>query len=850
MAAAPARSELPELLAPAGSFDALRAAVENGADAVYLGGKQFHARGRAVNFGDEELRRATDYAHAKGVNVYVTVNTLLANDEFDELGRYLEEVYAMGADAIIVQDLGVMEFAHRFFPDLPIHASTQACIHTSRAVNLMERFGVQRIILPRELTLPEIKAMRQRTRVPLEVFVHGALCYSYSGQCLSSSLIGGRSGNRGQCASTCRLPYDLLEHPGAVALGAMPEGRDLSDWPWREMPLAGHYLESSRDLCTVEFVPKLVEAGVRSFKIEGRMKRPEYVAIATRVYRTALDRHAKGTFHITPEERKQLEQVFNRRFTPGYFLDNPGNAFVSDDRSENRGLLAGEVSGFRGQDMIVRLKEPLAVGDGIEVWNNAGGFGQRVRALFVRDLSVRKAEPGELVRLPKQGWASVGDPVYKTADLRILQEAAASYERAQRRVPVHVVATLDASGLTVEVRDEAGVSGRGTVPVQPARSQPLTAKAIESQLAKLGGTPLRAKGVEVSAVPGFFAPLAEVNRARRTAAERFLDARAAARRRPRRERAPEPFGGFLALPSRQPAARLPVAVHAPNPRALEAALAGGADEIYFPPLEWGGDKDAWNLDWCAMAIARCRDAGKECFLHLPYITRDADLAYAEETLPALRDLGPAGVLAGNLGMLALARDLGFRVRGDYFLNVFNSYTVRVLASMGVESLCLSPELTLGQMAGVARHSPLPVEAVAHGQLHLMISEHCIIGAAEGCYTKGKHVPCRRSTYAIRDQKGYVFPLLTDGKCRMHMMNSRELAMIDRLPEVREAGIARLRIDAQSLHPANLEAVVRAYKEATQALVSATPYDGAALLARVEAARSLPLTTGHFFRPVL
>ncbi|HVL87257.1 MAG TPA: U32 family peptidase [Candidatus Thermoplasmatota archaeon] len=844
-------SPLPELLAPAGSFEALRAAVENGADAVYLGGRQFHARGRAVNFDGDELARAIEYAHVKNVSVYVTVNTLLANGEFRELAPYLSELASLGADAVIVQDLGVMKFVREHYPELPVHVSTQACIQSSHALSLLESLGVERVILPRELTLAEIRLLRERTRLPLETFVHGALCYSYSGQCLSSSLIGGRSGNRGQCASTCRLPYDLLKHPGALALGAFQkeDPHDMSAWDWQTVPTEGMHLESSRDLCTIELVPKLIEAGVSSFKIEGRMKRPEYVATAVRAYRTALDRYAKGNFHITPQERRELEQAFNRQFTTAYLVDSPGNAFVSPDRSENRGVRVGTVTGFRQDRMLVRLEETLSVGDGIEVWTQqGGGFGQRVERIELRGHPVPRGQAGETVSVPKQGFVNAGDPVYRTLSRELQEKSRASYEGAGRRVSVEVrcAPSPDASSLHVEIRD-GDASGAATVPLAPARSTPLSERAVKDQLGKLGDTPLKARNFDVTVPPGAFAPLGELNRARREAVQAFLSAKAAARKRAPAQ-ALDP-SSFLSLPER-PRVAPTVSVVVSNLRALDAALAGGADDVYFPPLEWGGDKDDWNLDWVARALESTRKAGARLWLHLPYITREADMAYAERTLPALAARGPAGVVAGNLGALALASRLGLPARADYFVNAFNSYTIRVLSEFGAEGVTLSPELTLGQMAEVARTAALPVEAVVHGQLHLMISEHCIIGAAEGCYgPQGKHVPCRRETYAIRDQAGYVFPLLTDGKCRMHMMNSRELAMVDRVPELLAAGIERLRIDAQMLHPGNVEAVVRAYKDALAGCANGT-FDGPSLLARVEKARTLPLTTAHFYRPVL
>jgi putative protease len=836
-----------ELLAPAGSSEALQAAVENGADAVYLGGQAFHARGRAVNFDDAELARALDYAHLKGARVYLTVNTLLANDEFALLGPYLERVRELGVDALIVQDLGVLQFARTHFPDVPVHMSTQASIHNARSVEVLERWGVERVILPRELELDEIRRMAERTRVPLEVFVHGAQCYSYSGQCLASSLVGGRSGNRGKCASTCRWPYELLKSEGAVATGADHKPGSMDDWDWKKVDTPeGVYLESSRDMCTIEHLPAIVDAGVVSLKIEGRMRRPEYVAIVTNIYRRGLERLAKGRFYVTPEEQHMLMQAFNRDFVPGYFLGNAGNAFVGAERPDNRGVPLGTVLAARRDSMDVELRAPLRVGDGIEVWGQRGDFGERVEHLQVRQRAVRDARPGDVVTLPKRGWAEAGDKVFKSSDIRVLAWAQATFRGEARKVPVAVRARAAEGRLALTMADEQGLQGHGTAPL---RAGPAPAPdALKRRLKALGGVVFKPRSFDVAVEARGDVGDAELQQAWLQAADMLAHARQDARHRAPGA-APRAFAEFLALPPKQAVQRPELAVACPNLASVHAALAGGADSIYYAPLDYGGDHEEWSLPKLREAAQRCEAAGKPFWLHAPYITRDRDLAYIERLAPELEAAGVRRVMAGNLGVLQLGKDRGWQVRADSYLNAFNGYTVRVLKEMGVEAVALSPELNLAQMAELARTAPLPLEAIIHGQLHLMISEHCIIGAAEGCYTQGKHVPCRRAQYALRDEKGYVFPLVTDGKCRMHMMNSRELAMLDRLNELMPANLDILRIHAVGLNPANLEAVTRAHAEGLDAWAAGT-WDAASANARLNAARTLKLTTGHFFRKVL
>ncbi|MCA1813238.1 MAG: U32 family peptidase [Halobacteriales archaeon] len=837
-----------ELLAPAGSFEALQAAVENGADAVYLGGQAFHARGRAVNFGDEELGRGLDYAHAKGAKVYLTVNTLLTNREFEQLGPYLARVREQGIDALIVQDLGVMQFARTHVPDVPIHMSTQASIHNARSVQLLADWGVERIILPRELELAEIAQMAKSTRIPLEVFVHGAQCYSYSGQCLASSLIGSRSGNRGKCASTCRWPYELLKSEGAVAQGAENKPGSMEAWDWQKVPTPeGVYLESSRDMCTIENLPGIVGTGVCSLKIEGRMRRPEYVAIVTNIYRRGLDRLAKGNFFVTPEEQHLLMQAFNREFVPGYFLGNAGNAFVSAERPDNRGVLLGEVVLGHKESVDIKLRAPLRVGDGIEVWGQRGDFGDRVDRIRIGERFVEQGRPGEVVRVPKRsGFASPGDKVYKSSDGQALQWAQRTFQAEQRKVPVAVDALAADGALTIAITDDEGRRVTGAAHLETAGKAVLTPELLKRAL-KEQGTACKPRSFQVE-VTGLWAvdPHA-VQQAWQAASEALVQARAQAL-----HRAPLPaatFDAFLALPERPAPARPELAVACPNIQSVRAALAGGADSIYYAPLDYGGDLEEWNLRKVREAAELCEAAGKPLWLHMPYITRDQDMAYIERLAPELEAAGVKRVVAGNLGVLSLAKERGWDVRADYYLNAFNGYTVRVLRDMGVGAVALSPELNLEQMAELRKTSPLPLEAVIHGQLHLMISEHCIIGAVEGCYTQGKHVPCRRAQYALRDEKGYVFPLVTDGKCRMHMMNSRELAMLDRLNELMPARLDVLRIHAVGLNAANLEAVTRAHVEGLDAWQQGT-YQPGPFNAKLNDARTLKLTTGHMFRGAL
>jgi len=326
----------PELLAPAGSFDALRAAAWAGANAVYLGGKSFNARASATNFSDDELAKAIIFAHRSNVKVYVTVNTLLKDNEVELAVGFLNDLYNMGADAVIIQDLGLLKLAVQYVPKLERHASTQTTITSLAGMQALKDLGAQRVVLARELTASEVREIAQEALVPVEMFVHGALCVAYSGQCLFSSLIGGRSGNRGQCAQPCRLPFK-----GSTA-----------------------YPLSPKDLCLVEHVPELLSLGASSWKIEGRLKRPEYVAEVVSIYRNAIDKVEQGgVFSVTSSEITRLQQAFNRGFTQGYFHGKPGAELYSGSRPDNRGVVVGQVQTCDGTKIKLAFTEPVGEGD-------------------------------------------------------------------------------------------------------------------------------------------------------------------------------------------------------------------------------------------------------------------------------------------------------------------------------------------------------------------------------------------------------------------------------------------------------------------------------------------------------
>lgn len=873
----------PELLAPVGSWEALKAAVQNGADAVYLGGKAFSARQFADNFDRDELLRAVEYAHVRGVRVFVTVNTLVADRELRELADYLRYLYEIGVDAAIVQDLGVVRLARRILPHLELHASTQMTVHNIAGVRLMQEIGMKRVVLSRELSLEDITAIKKATGAELEVFIHGALCICYSGQCLMSSLIGGRSGNRGKCAQPCRLEYTLVDE----------KGRALA-----EPNKTGSHLLSPRDLNLARHLPDLAAAGVDSLKIEGRMKRPEYVATVVRIYRRALDRAFAGYSGITggvdavtaeppdtvpdqhgawpeqvvtAEEEKQLAQIFNRDFTTAYFEQQPGRDMMSYKRPNNRGIKLGRVGRFDREKGLVEilLEDVLRVGDGIVIWVTEGGRkGTEVNKILLDGRAVERAGPGDRV----QGRVRTGDRVFKTHDIALMREAAQTFTSSQetKKIPLIFKVSAAIGGyLQITVRDEDGreVSAEGTIALEKAEKKPLTEEALLGQLDRLGNTPFSIGHLEANIQPGVMVPLSEINEVRRQVIARLEEQRIAASR-PRPLQDGKFTGAVAAVMDFRPAEtpgrpfQPPVLTAAVGSlEAVKQAVKKGVQSVCY-----GGDifrsgnaagkssGPAQSLtDDLRRALEICTRHNVTLTVRTPRIVQENDLPQVTALLEFARDNG-LGVLAGNLGVLKIAGEMGInRVRADFSLNIFNSQALLWLKEQGLIQATLSPELTLEQVKTIAGSGILPVEALVHGAVPMMVSEHCVIGGVLG-ETGGKQPcggACAGRQCGLKDRLGITFPLRTDRFCRTHLYNARELCLLEHIKPLCQAGINALRVELEINDAAYTALVVGSYRtELDKYLQDPKGYEPPPEDHPLLRALGGVYTKGHYYRGVL
>ncbi len=842
----------PELLAPAGDWESMVAAVQNGADAVYLGGSNFSARQQAANFDREALARAVEYAHVRGAKIYVTVNTLIADHEMEEALDFLWFLYNTGVDAVIVQDTGLIRAARRALPELELHASTQMTVHSTTAAEMLRDAGLKRIVLAREMSLEEIKTVKARAGVEVEAFIHGALCICYSGQCLMSSMIGGRSGNRGRCAQPCRLQY-RLENTGGRALSSKEE--------------TGEYLLSPRDLNLSEYMPDLIRSGIDSFKIEGRMKRPEYVATVIRIYRTLIDRTLAGSFYVTGEEKNDLLQIFNRDFTTGYFFGHPGKDLMSCKRPNNRGVLLGRIKNYSRQKELaeIKLELPVRVGDGLEVWVSRGGrMGTSVnRILSSGGKEVEFAGAGETVRLEMKGDMHPGDRVFKTHDSMLMEKARGTYtsERETRKIPVTFYARAAVGEpLKITVRDPEGFQGEWSSEAvgEPAQKRPLDREFLLKQLNRLGNTPYRLRELHCDIQDQVMVPVREINETRRQALEQLSRSRVEAKARERipgnifRQRLQKALNIPVALENEPDNPSLAVAVS--EMASLHAAVWAGADEIYFGGDAFRSGKKITGSDIEDAAVF-CREKGVKLMLSTPRVLHDNQcdtfLPLWEKALSIPVD----GILVSNLGLLELARRQDkVPLVGDFPLNIFNRQSAAFFQERDISRVTLSPELTLTQIRTQMRKICLPCEVPVHGAVPLMVSRYCVLGGVSGGRGEKNTCtgPCKKHNIQLRDRKGITFPVRLDTFCNMHIFNSKELCMVDNLDDLLEAGIKVFRVDARLQDSATTEAIARVYREALDRLSRGT-YDsayGERAKRELEKYSRHGFTRGHYYRGVI
>ncbi|ODA39769.1 U32 family peptidase [Desulfosporosinus sp. BG] len=840
-----------ELLAPAGGFEAFKAAVENGADAVYLGGKSFSARASAANFDLEDLQKAVRYAHERQVKVFVTVNILIADQEFQELVDYLYSLHEIGVDAVILQDVGVAELIHTILPEMETHASTQMTVNTSWGVQHLESLGFSRVVLARETSADEMKVIAKNTPLDVEVFVHGALCIGYSGQCLMSSFIGGRSGNRGTCAQPCRMTYQLVN-------------KEKENLLTTKNP--GEHLLSPRDLNLAEELAELKRIGIYSLKIEGRMKRPEYVATVIRIYRQALKRmedqleaDAVGPL-LTSSEHQELLQVFNRDFTSGYFRENLGAELMSYSRPNNRGTRLGRVARLESGRLSLKLEAALHSGDGIEFWTGRGREGVTVGSIWRDQTEVEEGKPGETIQIEFFGMAQPGDRVFKTNDALLMEKARESFQegREQRKGPLNMrLVGRVGDKLRLEVIESGRrVTVYSTGLAQKALKRPLTWDYAFQQLGRLGTTPFWLNELELEIEEGTMLPVSDLNEMRRSAVEELLKevpCQRIARQtyRQRVEKWKQRLAEDRASLRETVIPRISVAVS--DKETLQAALKAGAKRVLIGGEHWRSRR-GFSLEEIRNSFEICRKQGIDCAWRLPRILNQA------QSSSLLLDLKKAAewdrkpkLMISNLGELEILKtvDENWPFEVDYSLNVFNEASLAYFWRRGAKKVTLSPEVHHEQLAHLAKWPA--VELLAFGDLEMMVSEYCPIGSTLGG-KKGERCAgtCVKEPHYLRDRLRYDFPVETDQECRMHLFNVKILNLYEELAQIRRMGISTVRLQLTRQTPEQVRQIVRLFVEAWDTLCENKKFSWTSEEGMSELTSLFPegFTKGHFFRGVL
>lgn len=813
-----------ELLAPAGNMECLHAAVKAGADAVYLGAGHFNARRGADNFSLENLAEACDYAHLRGVKIYLTLNTVVLPSELPDALELARQAYRCGVDAFIVQDIGISIELSRIMPDVEVHVSTQMNIHDEDGLRAAAALGATRVTLARELSLAEIARLHELAEelgVELESFAHGALCICYSGQCFMSSLVGGRSANRGRCAQACRLPYEL--HNRAL--------RKTLDAP-------GEHLLSPKDLCTANLIPELLQAGVASLKIEGRMKSPEYVQAVVGVYRAVIDRVEAAIdrdginsvvasdapeLRASEEEMNVLSEAFSRGFTTAYLKGKRGNEIMSYGRPNNRGVFVGRVAKVREGLVFLDPETELHVGDLIEFWTNRGHF--------VHTIGEFKTDRAGRVFFPVERAVGKGDRVFRVrnAEAAFVDDdklpSVAVCARAELRIGQPALLTFTvASG-------DASVTVEGPE-VEAARTKAITEEEVREHIDRMGTTPFYLSSLEIDLDEGVGMGFSMLHKLRARAAEELQETILAhyharkLERTPSRAFAPVVRKGWCK-----------VAALATNPACARAAKRAGADLIYVPAANYrrGEAVIAGQLSDTA------EQAGypKQCIPVLPTVSQMFDEGKRNGFDIWKRVKADKPVMVENLGQLLHATEMGAAPEVGPHIPVTNKLDLQAMADLGAQRVWLSPELSLVQVEELGDMAPMPLGLTIMGQTELMVTEHCLLMSQGPCNQKCTECARRKSPHYLKDRKGYEMPVITDCTGRSHLYNAVQMDVAHLMPEIIGAGVSTVLVDTTLMN----------VKETTEKVARAVRARDIAQKDGNKVAKAEGATSGHLFRGV-
>ena len=796
----------PELLSPAGDWDCVRAAIENGADAVYFGLETgFNARARATNFALDDLPRLMATLHRHGLRGYATLNTLVFSGELPAFARTVEAVADAGVDAVLVQDVGAATLIRERRPDLPLHASTQMTLTSAETIELAERLGMQRVVVARELSVDEIAAIRSRTTMPIEVFVHGALCVAYSGQCLTSESLGGRSANRGQCAQACRLPYELVCDGHDVDLGDQK------------------YLLSPQDLAAYALAPELLDAGVAAFKIEGRLKTPEYVAAITSHYRRAIDTAMAGRpVTFTPHDVEEMELTFSRGFSPGWLRGCDHKMLVPATSSAKRGVRVGTVVEARRGRVTVELVGGVKRGDGVAIdcgETSDDAVGGRIYEIFSAGRSLTEAVAAGRVDLAfahgaiDPGRIASGQAVWKTDDPVVTARLRKTYAGGDltRQQPVDLaVRAVVGEPVRVTARTGFGASCElvSAEPAREATKHPLTVEVLREQFGRLGGTPFRLRDLDAELGGMPMVPFSVLGGLRRDLVAE-LERAVADGRRDAGEEHPDPRGDRRSFePARPSRAATPASPAIPLLHVLVRSLAQ-----LGRVLELGERRihaEFADIRQYGEAVDRCRAVGAAILLATPRIQKPDEMGVYR----ALAKHDPDGVLVRTWSGLRFFREAGLPAIGDFSLNVANDRAAEFFLDAGCERVTASYDCNREQLLALVGAAPADrLEVVVHQHMPMFHMEHCVFCAVLSPGTNKTNCgrPCDEHAVKLRDRLGVEHPLTADVGCRNTLYNATPQSGAEIVPALLATGVRHFRVELLDEDEAEIARVIAAYR---------------------------------------
>ena len=759
-----------ELLSPVGDFECLKAAVQNGADAVYFGSNIFSARAFASNFDNEELEKAINYAKIRGVKTHLTLNTLIKNNEFEQAFNLAKKAYKLGIDAIIVQDLGLATDLIKSFPDLDIHASTQMTTTNLETVKKLKKIGFKRIVLSRECSLSEIKNICKNTNAEIEVFAHGALCICYSGQCLFSSMVGGRSGNRGMCAQPCRLPYSLL-----------------SDKNEKSKEYNKGYLLSTRDLCTLDLLPELISAGITSLKIEGRMKSPTYVATVTRIYKKYIDLATRfikkeiSEYIINENDKQALLQVFNRgNFSSGHLKDEPNKKLIFKEKPNNLGIYIGKVVKFSPKKGLItcNVENPISIGDSVSFENESTKY--TISELMEKNINIKTAKKFQTVTFGRmKGNIKVNDKIYKITDKSLLSNSLESYNKEYKKTSLDCKLKIK-NGQKIEVYVKSidfMIENSFIYDFIPntAQNAPLTIDKVKNQFNKTLNTCFEFSNIKIDLDNDLFIPTSILNDIRRQAlAEIEGKILKSFKRTSEVEYIGKNFNSSN-IDSQEKVILLNELYKNYNYSNLK-----NVDKIYLP-LKYFVRNDFTDI------LNTLSHKGK-LYLYMPFIIKDKYIKSIRNCIENIvSKFNICGFVISEYSSIDYLKMFNKDVIANYNFNVYNSYTLNKLKSFGFSNITLSPEFQQDELMEI---SDSESEVIVYGKIPLMTMSYCLLGKSNMCYKECKKLCKSDDKFFLNDRYNFKFRVISDNlQTLTTIYNSRNIELYKNNPQ-----FASLRFD--------------------------------------------------------